>query len=125
LARLRAVTRRSGQQAAAPEPVDRGRLKVRDLLIDTAACRVALSGREIELTPIEFRIINCLAQARGRVLSREHILQEVSGRGHEVFDRSLDMHISSLRRKLGDSANQPQYIKTVRGFGYMLLDEPD
>jgi len=120
LARLRAVTRRS--QAAGPQAAaGKGTQSVGRLTLDPDACQASLDGRPLELTPIEYKILLCLFKARDRVLSREQILQHVSGRGFESFDRSLDMHISAIRRKLGESASQPRYIKTVRGFGYMLM----
>lgn len=125
LARLRAVIRRSAGQAPGSDPAGAEAITIGPLNIDPAACRASLAGRPLELTPIEYKILHCLARSRGRVLDRDHILREVSGRGQEVYDRSLDMHISAIRRKLGDSAGSPRFIKTVRGFGYMLMTERD
>ncbi len=62
-----------------------------------------------------------LAKARGRVKTREALLDECRDRNYEVFDRSIDVHISSLRRKLGDDAKEPRYIRTVRSAGYMMV----
>jgi DNA-binding response OmpR family regulator len=124
LARLRAVTRRSaitaglnaGQAAAASDGID-----VQDLHLDTGARRATLCGQPLNLTALEFDLLWCLARAPERVLSRDQLLNEITGRDYEVFDRSIDVHISSLRRKLGDDAKKPRYIKTVRSAGYMLL----
>ena len=74
------------------------------------------------LTPLEFDLLLCLARARGRVKSREQLLDEVGGRNYDVFDRSIDVHISSLRRKLGDPPKTPKFIKTVRSVGYMMAN---
>jgi DNA-binding response OmpR family regulator len=125
LARLRAVTRRSaitaalleksGQASAGPEIV------VNDLRLDTAGRVATLGGRDLSLTALEFDLLSCLARAAGRVLSRDQLLDEISGRNYEVFDRSIDVHVSALRRKLGDDSRTPRYIKTVRSAGYMLL----
>ena len=129
LARLRAVTRRSaittalqeksGQAPAGPE------LVVNDLRLDTAGRVAMLGGRVLSLTALEFDLLSCLARAAGRVLSRDQLLDEISGRNYEVFDRSIDVHISALRRKLGDDPRTPRYIKTVRSAGYMLLRSPE
>ncbi|MBI1762313.1 MAG: response regulator transcription factor [Acidobacteria bacterium] len=120
LARLRAVTRRAqitSQQAA----LEAEELSIQELSVNLAARRAAIRGQTLVLTPVEFDLLACLARAADRVLSRDHLLDEISGRDYEVFDRSIDVHISSLRRKLGDDPKNPSYIKTVRSAGYMLL----
>lgn len=125
LARLRAVTRRSSVSVSKSRPGGGGEIIIGRLAIDPAACHVALAGQPVDLTPIEYKILHCLARAKGQVLDRDQILNEAAGRGQEVYERSLDMHISSIRKKLGDNASQPEFIKTVRGFGYMLMDSRD
>jgi two-component system response regulator CpxR len=121
LARLRAVVRRGRIEAAASSH-DQETLSVGALRIDLGACAVSVRDEPVELTPIEFRMLVALARSRGRVLSRDQLLDAAAvGRSHESFDRSVDMHISSLRRKLGDDPHKPAYIKTVRAMGYMLL----
>ncbi|NDB76492.1 MAG: winged helix family transcriptional regulator, partial [Verrucomicrobia bacterium] len=65
-----------------------------------------------------------LARAQGRVKSREQLLDEIRNRNYEVFDRSIDVHISGLRKKLGDDPREPRFIRTVRSAGYMLI-RPD
>ncbi len=74
----------------------------------------------LSLTPVEFDLLLSLARACGRVKTREQLLREVSARELEVFDRSIDVHISSLRRKLGDDSKNPRWIRTVRAAGYMM-----
>jgi DNA-binding response OmpR family regulator len=119
LARLRALLRRSwsARKRAAPtiEPIAVG-----GLIIDLDARAVTLDGSEVQLTAAEFDILNSLAQAPGRVKTREQLLIEVADRNFEVFDRSIDVHVSSLRKKLGDDPKVPRYIVTVRSVGYML-----
>ena len=89
------------------------------------ASRTALlRDAPLTLTPVEFDLLASLARAAGRVKSRERLLEEIRDRDYEVFDRSIDVHISTLRRKLGDSAREPALIRTVRSAGYMLID-PD
>jgi DNA-binding response OmpR family regulator len=120
LARLRAVIRRSmvtasQEQNAAPAPIAVG-----GLWIDPGARAASVDGAPLMLTPIEFDILLSLARSAGRVKSREQLLLEIADRDFEVFDRSIDVHISSLRRKLGDDPKWPRYIETVRSAGYRM-----
>src|SRR5207244_1462640 len=100
LARLRAITRRATRPvvAGAPEPeIIIGGLRLR------AESRTAvLDEHRLDLTPVEFDLLLSLARARGRVKTRDALLEEIRDRDYEVFDRSIDVHISSLRKKLGD-----------------------
>lgn len=85
--------------------------------------RVAvLDARPLALTPVEFDLLLVLARAKGRVRSRDQLLDEIRDREYEVFDRSIDVHISMLRKKLGDDVKSPRFIRTVRAAGYMLID---
>jgi len=122
LARLRAVTRRHAGtvQTVAPDEV----LVAGPLTVDPAAHRAELDGEPLALTRIEFAILVSLAMAKGRVLSRSRLIEEVAGRDYGAFDRSIDVHVSALRRKLGDDPRQPRFIRTIRGVGYVLSD-PD
>ena len=86
---------------------------------------VKMAGRPIVLTPIEFDMLLCLARGCGRVHTREQLLLEAADRDFEVFDRSIDVHIHSLRRKLGDDAKSPGFIQTIRSVGYMLVKPAD
>jgi DNA-binding response OmpR family regulator len=121
LARLRAVTRRASRKPTgadkAAEEIVVGPLRVRP------ASRVALlSDQPLTLTPVEFDLLASLAQARGRVKTREQLLDAISDRNFDVFDRSIDVHISALRKKLGDDPKNPRFIKTLRVAGYLLID---
>ena len=85
--------------------------------------RTAVFGDEaLTLTPVEYDLLASLARARGRVKSREQLLEEIRDRNYEVFDRSIDVHISALRKKLGDDPKEPRFIKTVRSAGYMFIN---
>lgn len=117
LARLRAVTRRSRLNQSSQVNDE---LAVGELKIYPAARKAVLADQTLILTALEFDLLLTLARAAGRVLDRDRLLDEISGRSYEVFDRSIDVHISSLRRKLGDDPKNPRYIKTVRSVGYML-----
>jgi DNA-binding response OmpR family regulator len=119
LARLRAVTRRGVRRAegGALEEIVIGPLRVQP-----AARAATLNDLPLTLTPVEFELLCSLAQAKGRVKSREQLLDCISDRNYDVFDRSIDVHISALRRKLGDDPKNPSFIKTLRAAGYMLKD---
>jgi DNA-binding response OmpR family regulator len=125
LARLRAVIRRSRFTAAnrtakladEREPA----VIVGDLRVDPASREAILGELPVTLTTVEFDLLIALARATGRVKTREMLLLEVAERDFEAFDRSIDVHISSIRRKLGDDPKSPQYIQTIRGIGYMML----
>ena len=121
LARLRAVTRRSQLAANKTDPDNPAEITVRELRIIPASRKAVLNDQVLTLTPVEFDLLLCLARGADRVLTRDQLLDAISGRDYEVFDRSIDVHISSLRRKLGDDPKNPTYIKTVRSAGYMLM----
>jgi DNA-binding response OmpR family regulator len=120
LARLRAVTRRS-QMAAENNQIENKEIVVNDISINAATREVTQSGQKIILTALEFDLLLCLARFKGRILDRDTLLDEIAGREYDIFDRSIDVHISSLRRKLGDDPKNPRYIKTIRSVGYMLV----
>ena len=121
LARLRAVTRRA-TRATAPDDDAPEEYLVGLLRVNTGA-RVAVLGDEpLTLTPVEFDLLASLARARGRVKTREALLDECRDRNYDVFDRSIDVHISALRKKLGDDPKAPRFIRTVRAAGYMLIN---
>jgi two-component system response regulator CpxR len=119
LARLRAVTRRTRLRAGddAPSEITAGPLR---LCEETHTA--VLDDRPLDLTTLEFAILASLLKSRGRVKSRERLIEEVSERRFDVFDRSIDVHVSSLRRKLGDDAKSPRFIHTIRGVGYSLRE---
>ena len=121
LARLRAVTRRHSRShhQAATETTDMT-LKFGDLYIDLGARTVRLEEKKLNLTPVEFDLLTLLAKASDRVLTRDQLLDSVAGRSYDIFDRSVDVHISSLRRKLGEDPRNPGFIHTIRSAGYMF-----
>jgi two-component system OmpR family response regulator len=117
LARLRAVLRRTQPSAVAE------RLAVGDIAVDVPSREVKVSGKAAELTGIEFDILVALMRRAGRVVPRDALLSE-AGRGDVVVgERTVDVHISHLRQKLGDDPREPKLIKTVRGVGYVLAKE--
>jgi DNA-binding response OmpR family regulator len=123
LARLRAVTRRSVRAPAAGKDSD-AEIVIDKLRINPGSRTAALDDQALVLTPVEFELLLSLARAKGRVKTRDHLLEEIREREYEVFDRSIDVHISALRKKLGDDPKTPHFIRTVRAAGYMLID-PD
>jgi len=120
LARLRAVLRRSVMAAAAAAERAPAPIVVGPLAIDTAAHAASIGGTPLVLTPVEYDILLSLARAAGRVKTREQLLLEAAERDFEAFDRSIDVHVSSIRRKLGDDPKEPRFIETVRGVGYRM-----
>jgi len=119
LARLRATIRRSSATRAQEESRE-PEVAVGELRLDPESRRALLSGQTLALTAVEFDLLLSLARAAGRVRSREQLLDEVTDRNFDVFDRSIDVHISSLRKKLRDDSKSPRFIITVRSAGYML-----
>ena len=122
LARLRAVTRRSTRARPAGEQATE--FVVGPLRVNTGSRTAALGDQALTLTPVEFDLLASLARAKGRVKSRESLLDECRDRNYDVFDRSIDVHISALRRKLGDDPKAPRFIRTVRSAGYLMVN-PD
>jgi DNA-binding response OmpR family regulator len=117
LARLRAVLRRAAPDAIAE------RIAIGDIAIDVQSREVRVAGKAAELTGIEFDILVALARRAGRVVPRDSLLTE-AGRGDvTVGERTVDVHISHLRQKLGDDPRSPRLIKTVRGIGYVLAKD--
>ena len=117
-ARIRAILRRYEARPAAPA----GRIEVNGIALDPANREVYSGGKPIELTTFEFDILEMLMRSAGRVLSRDALMENFYNRKATPFDRSIDMHISHLRKKLerGESI-----IKTIRGVGYQLARTPE
>jgi two-component system response regulator CpxR len=82
---------------------------------------VLQQGKPVELTSVEFNLLQVLLREAGRVVTRERLVDEVLSRKFSPFDRSIDMHVSKLRKKLGDSDGGSDHIKTVRGVGYIFI----
>jgi DNA-binding response OmpR family regulator len=118
LARIRALLRRAA--APAPAATQSREIVIGELHIDSGARSATLSGTPLSLTSVEFDLLLVLARYRGNVRSRKQLLEQVRDREFEAFDRSIDVHIASLRRKLADDPRMPRYIQTVRSAGYML-----
>ena len=119
VARIGALLRRA---AIAPPARTAQVLAAGDLHLDLDARAASLGERRLSLTPVELDLLIALLRFRGRVRSREQLLEQVRGRELGAFDRSIDVHIAALRRKLGDDPRAPRYIRTVRSAGYMLVD---
>jgi DNA-binding response OmpR family regulator len=118
VARIRAVLRRakpSRASDAAPEI-----LSVGDVELDPATRTVLRAGEPVELTSVEFNLLEVLLREAGRVVTRERLVNAVLSRKFMPFDRSIDMHVSKVRRKLGDSDENGDHIKTIRGVGYLF-----
>jgi two-component system response regulator CpxR len=115
VARIRAILRR----AQAPS---KGRLEINGVTIDPGARSVSCDGQEIEMTTLEFDILEVLMRAAGRVVSRDALMESMYNRKATPFDRSIDMHVSHLRRKLESDRT---LIKTVRGVGYQFCRPED
>jgi DNA-binding response OmpR family regulator len=115
VARIQAVLRR-GTQTSGDQTVRCGPLEV-----NFATCSVRLAGRPVALTTAELGLLELLVRNRGRVLSRDRILDETRGVDWESYDRSIDVLVSRLRQKLGDDARRPLFIRTVRGTGYSFI----
>jgi DNA-binding response OmpR family regulator len=116
LSRVRAIVRRA-RGSVGPEL---GQLEVGRLRLVPERLAVYLDDREVDATSHEFAILYALAKSAGRALSREQLLDLAKGNAEESFDRSVDVHISRLRSKLGDDARKPTLLKTIRGVGYLL-----
>src|SRR3954468_4563848 len=116
LARLRAVLRRS-QPAALTQEMVVGRV-----VVDSGARQVRVGPDPVELTGLEFDLLMALIRRPGRVVPRETLLAEAGRSDVTVNDRTVDVHVSHLRRKLGDDPRSPRIIKTVRGVGYVFAD---
>ncbi len=121
LARLRSVTRRA-YRAPAIQPLIDEDISVGQLRIVPSARSAFLNETPLVLTPVEYDLLLCLGKASGRVKTRDQLLEEIRERDYEVFDRSIDVHISALRKKLGDDAKNPRFIRTFRSAGYMLIN---
>ena len=115
LARIKAVLRRKAKERT-DEPA---MLKIHDLVIDPVRHEVLVQGKSVPLTFTEFRLLQVLAQRRGRAFTRVQIVDAVMGEDYPVTERSVDVHVASLRKKLGPMG---PYIETVRGVGYRFKE---
>jgi two-component system response regulator CpxR len=120
VARIRAILRRTNTEAASAQPPVPGLVRVGDVELDPATRTVTLDTRPVEMTSVEFNLLEVLLREAGRVVTREKLASAVLGRKFSPFDRSIDMHVSKLRKKLGDTEGGLEHIKTVRGVGYIF-----
>ena len=118
-ARIKAVLRRGRR-----EDPDEAPIEYPGLTIDVLSREITRGDRVVELTTLEFDLLVALASAPGRVFTRDQLLQNVWGWDHFGVDRVVDVHIGSIRKALGDDANDPTYIGTVRGVGYRFVARP-
>jgi DNA-binding response OmpR family regulator len=114
-ARIRAILRRTSSK----EDAETARIAVGDLEMETGTRLVRRSRKVVDLTAVEYDVLEKLLRAAGRILTREELSMQVLGRSSSPFDRSIDMHISNLRKKLGHRVGDADRIKTVRGVGYI------
>ncbi len=116
LARIKAILRRSGSGASRRHPVSVGAIE-----LDTRSRRVTAGGEPLRLTGTEFELLRCLAESPGEVVSKEQLSQQALSRRYLPYDRSIDTHISNVRRKLADAGVVSPSIQSQRGVGYCLL----
>ena len=114
LARIKAICRRNQRRESPPVSGSKGRLHYGPITIDPEKFRIQCRGREISLTAQEFKLLELLVRHPGRVFTREQVLDRAWGDGGFVADRTIDVHVKSLRKKFGDL----EFIETVRGVGY-------
>lgn len=117
VARIQSVIRRSAGRENPDLLISDG------LCVDKQTRRVTLDEREIGLTTMEFELLSVLMESRGRVLSRNRLIERLRGIEADVYDRSIDMLVSRLRDKLGDDSQSPRFIKTVRLTGYQFVGQ--
>jgi DNA-binding response OmpR family regulator len=123
--RIRALLRRSviaGAECAEPENVLTAEVVLGSLRIVPAARAIYVDGEPVNLTNIEYELLVSLARHPGQVRSREQLLKDIRNRELAAFDRSVDVHIASLRKKLGDDSRAGRFIRTIRAAGYMLIE---
>lgn len=120
IARIRAIRRRGEtgkkdeEQSAPPDRITLG-----DIDLDTGTRTVRKSGKNLDLTAVEFDLLDMLMRSAGHVVPRKDLVSKVLGRGLDPFDRSIDVHVSSIRKKLGHKVKGTERIKTIRGIGYL------
>jgi two-component system phosphate regulon response regulator OmpR len=119
LARIQAVLRRTAPSEQSE------RIRIGNLDVNWSKRSVSIEGRDLALTSAEFELLGVLVRNRGRILSRNRIMDQTRGVDWDAFDRSIDVHISRLRQKLGDDPRHPAFIRTVRGSGYIFVGGDD
>ncbi len=115
VARVRAVLRRTSSRNQTKNPV---LIKCGDVALDLEQCSVTRNDHQVRLTPTEFKVLAVLMREPGRVFSRSQLMEKAMGCDYEGMDRTMDVHILNLRRKIEWDANRPEHILTVYGMGY-------
>ena len=116
IARLRAVLRRTQTMPFG----DRSCIQQGDIIVDCGQHQARLRGKRLDLTNTEFNILETLMKSPGQAFSKKELTEYALGRKFTAYDRSIDVHISNLRHKLGNNSHDEPWIKTIRGFGYLL-----
>ncbi len=119
VARMRAVLRRQGDVVAPSAEKSMNEYRVGDILLCAANRTVKQDGQGVELTSVEFSLLQALLARAGAIVSREELVELVLGRQLSAYDRSIDVHLSALRKKLGHSYKGMERIRTIRGVGYL------
>ena len=122
MARVKAVLRRGTIPPADSAPDENGILKAGPLRIDTQKHEISVDDKPVKLTLTEFKLLQALVEARGRVLSRDRLMDKAMGQDVFVTDRAIDVHVTAIRKKLGDAS---WLVHTVRGVGYRLQEEKE
>jgi DNA-binding response OmpR family regulator len=123
VARIRAILRRTGEKSGEGQVPEI--LTVGEIELDPATRTVRQKGKPVDLTSVEFTLLQVLLREAGRVVTRERLVDAVLSRKFSPFDRSIDMHVSKVRKKLGDADGGTDHIKTVRGVGYIFTHPRD
>lgn len=116
MARIRAVLRRSNQ-------VNENILSYSGIRLDIASRNIEVNGNIVELTPTEFKLLELFLKYPNRVFSRLQLIERIQDIAFEGYERTVDTHVKNLRKKIGDSPGEPQYIKTVYGVGYKFVGD--
>ena len=120
VARIRAILRRTQSEEEDPSTAQGpSKLCVDDIVLEPHTRRVLKQGRRVDLTAVEFNLLKVLLESAGTVVSRDTLNHDVLGRAYSPYDRSIDVHISKLRRKLGEKVGQAERIQAIRGEGYL------
>jgi DNA-binding response OmpR family regulator len=119
VARVRALLRRAGGG-----PVQSDILRAGDLALDRQARTVSVAGQKWELTPMEYELLNTLMSNPGRAFSRMELLERAQGYAYDGYERTIDVHIKNLRKKVEEDPTGPRYILTVFGVGYRFNANP-
>ncbi|ABC33534.1 Response regulator consisting of a CheY-like receiver domain and a winged-helix DNA-binding domain [Hahella chejuensis KCTC 2396] len=124
-AQLRRVETYSANDSDAPATQENGVIRIGELVINSNARTVVKAGVAIDFTTAEFNLLYYLARQAGSVISRDLVYREIFNLEYDGLDRSIDLRVSRIRKRLGDDPKQPRLIKTIRGEGYLFVDNAD